>query len=360
MDFSLTEAQNDLSRLTRDLLTSSATTSAVDRNSFDRPLWQAMVRAGLLDAALPAPVGGGFGLLEQCSILIEIGRAVAAVPYLSSVAVAASAVAQFGDSAQVQRWVGAVADGSMVIAPALATEDDRFVAEKKAAGWCLRGSRSVVPSGSFADAFLVEATTEDGSMLVVVDHDIDGVRVSAQHVVDGTDAALLEMEDVTVDHTAVIGTPGDGGAQWAHRRATIATCAYQLGVVEQALELTSDYACTRKQFDKPIGSFQAVRQRLADAYIDVEAIRMTLWQAAWRESEELSADAEIAAAKFWAAEAGHRLAHTVVHVHASIGIFLDYPVHRYFVAAKRAEFALGGATSQLRTLGRMLAQPTSS
>ncbi|MGS2808556.1 acyl-CoA dehydrogenase family protein [Nocardia sp. MW-W600-9] len=152
----------------------------------------------------------------------------------------------------------------------------------------------------------------------------------------------------------MIGAPGGCTVAWAHRRATIATCAYQLGVVERGLELTGEYALTRKQFDKPIGAFQAVRQRLADAYLDVEGVRLTLWQAAWRESEGLPADAEVATAKFWAAEAGHRVAHTMVHIHASIGIFLDYPVHRYFVAAKRAEFLYGGATEQLRALAQAL------
>lgn len=119
--------------------------------------------------------------------------------------------------------------------------------------------------------------------------------------------------------------------------------------------MTADYARTREQFGKQIGSFQAVRQRLADAYIDVEAVRLTVLEAAWRESEGLDAVAEIATAKFWAAEAGHRVAHTTVHVHGGVGIDTDHPTHRYFVAAKRAEFALGGATAHLRALGATLA-----
>jgi alkylation response protein AidB-like acyl-CoA dehydrogenase len=101
-----------------------------------------------------------------------------------------------------------------------------------------------------------------------------------------------------------------------------------------------------------------VRQRLADGYLDVEAVRLSLWQAAWREAEGLPADAELATAAFWAAEAGHRLAHTAVHIHGGVGIDLDAPTHRYFTAAKRGEFALGGATAALRALGaRLAAEP---
>ena len=125
-------------------------------------------------------------------------------------------------------------------------------------------------------------------------------------------------------------------------------------MTERALELTAEYAKTREQFGRPIGAFQAVAQRLADAYIDVEAIRLTLWQAAWRLEAGLPAEAEIATAKFWAAEGGHRVAHTAVHVHGGVGIDVSHPIHRYFAAAKRHEFALGGATAQLLRLGDVL------
>ena len=96
-------------------------------------------------------------------------------------------------------------------------------------------------------------------------------------------------------------------------------------------------------------------QRLADGYIDVEAVRLTMWQAAWQLSAGLPSDTAIGTAKFWAADAGHRVAHTAVHVHGGVGIDMDYPLHRYFTAATRAEFALGGATSQLRRIGAALA-----
>lgn len=141
---------------------------------------------------------------------------------------------------------------------------------------------------------------------------------------------------------------------WLITRYTLGLCALQLGVTERALELTAEYARTRVQFDRPIGSFQAVAQRLADAYIDVAAIRLTLWQAAWRLSEGLDASEEVATAKFWAADAGHRVAHTAVHVHGGTGIDMSHEVHKYFTAAKRNEFELGGATVQLLKLSAVL------
>ncbi|MFE6864018.1 acyl-CoA dehydrogenase family protein [Nocardia sp. NPDC057668] len=366
MDFELTEAQQDLSGLTRDLV--SAWTAAhphPDTTGFDPALWRAFATAGILDAALPEPMGGGFGVLEQCAVLTEIGRAAAPVPYAASVSVCAAALARFGAPAQVARWAAPALRGETTLSPVLSGEYPMVTATRDGAGWQLSGARGVVPGGAHAAAFLVEAHTPDGPLLAMVDRGTAGVTVRRQRVVDAEDAALLEFDRAVVPSVAVVGpepagssdgTAGMGTpAAWARRRSTLATCAHQLGVLERALAMTAEFAVLREQFGKPIGSFQAVRQRLADALIDVDAVRLSLWQAAWRESQGLPADSELAVAAFWAAEAGHRVAHTAVHIHAGSGIYLDLPLQRYFLAAKRNEFASGNATSHLRVLGDRLA-----
>ena len=121
------------------------------------------------------------------------------------------------------------------------------------------------------------------------------------------------------------------------------------------MRLTAEYTKTREQFDRPIATFQAVGQRAADAYIDAEAIRLTAWQAAWRLAAGLPAAAEVAVAKFWAAEGGQRVVHAAQHLHGGIGVDRDYPLHRYFLWAKQLELTLGGATAQLLRLGALLA-----
>ena len=140
------------------------------------------------------------------------------------------------------------------------------------------------------------------------------------------------------------------------------------GVLAAALDATARYAREREQFGRPIGSFQAVAQRLADGYIDVSALSLTTTQASWllaqsdagssSDSETTgSADvsAAIATAKFWAAESGHRVAHTAVHVHGGVGLDTSHPTHRYFLRAKQNEFTLGSANTALRRLGDALA-----
>jgi 3-oxocholest-4-en-26-oyl-CoA dehydrogenase beta subunit len=188
-----------------------------------------------------------------------------------------------------------------------------------------------------------------------------GVTIQPQELTDGTDAGRLVLDATVLDDSRVLGRPGRDGdvAGWLVARGTVGQCAVQAGVVARALELTAEYARHREQFGRPIGSFQAVAQRLADAYTDVEAVWLTMWQAAWLLATRPYDDAEVAAAvataKFWAADAGHRVAHTAVHVHGGMGIDITYPVQRYFTAAKRAEFTLGGATEQLRRLGDLIA-----
>jgi alkylation response protein AidB-like acyl-CoA dehydrogenase len=361
MDFKLTEAQHDLADLTRRIVTDKVTPESLGAHGdggFDRALWTELAKAGVLDAALPNSVGGGgFGLLEQCSVLIELGRAVAPVPYLPTITMAAAALAEFGRGEQIERWVVPAVRGELVLAAALPDAGDppAFTAEPAGSGWRLSGERTAVPSGAFADGFLVPASTPDGVAVFLVAADAAGVTVSGQRVVDHADAALLELADVPAGEADLLGDPGGVVDEWLRLRGTVGVCATQLGAVEQALRSTAEYANQRKQFDHVIGAFQAVRQRLADAFTDVEAVRLTLWQAAWRLTEGLPAADEVATAKFWAAEAGHRVAHAAVHIHGGVGIDTDYPLHRYFVAAKRNEFTFGGATAQLRALGASLA-----
>jgi acyl-CoA dehydrogenase len=365
MDFTLTETQQELAGLTRQIVTDQVTPErwkAVEQSGahLDRDLYAALATAGVLGAAAAEAIGGGgLDLLEQCSILVELGRVIAPVPYLTSVVVSANAIGYFGTDSQRERWARPAVAGELVLSAALTEElvDDAEVpvtrATRSGAVWTLSGSKAVVPSGTVADAFLVPASTDDGPAIFIVPSGSDGLTVTREIYVDGDEVASVSLDGVTVAEADRFGSADV--VHWMVARATIGECAVQLGVLERALELTVEYAREREQFGRAIGSFQAVAQRLADAYVDVEAVRLTLWEAAWRTAQPLPATAEIATAKFWAAEAGHRVAHTAVHVHGGTGIDMDAPTQRYFTAAKRSEFLLGHATEQLRRLGAELA-----
>ncbi|ODQ95016.1 acyl-CoA dehydrogenase family protein [Mycolicibacterium holsaticum] len=362
MDFKTTEASDDLGGLVRTIVDSVCTPEhqreldGLDER-FDRDLWAKLIEADVLSAAAPETVGGGgFGVLEQVAVLTALGRQMAAVPYLESVVLGAGALAAFGSEGLRQQWAAPAVNGQKILTVALDGEmgDGPVRAQSSGSGrYRLTGSRTQVPYGPVADAFLVPAETDSGTKLFVVASDDAGVTVESLDTTGHGSIGHLQLQGVEIDSERAVG--GDEVPAWVTTRATLGRSAFQLGVVERALELTAGYAREREQFDRPIGSFQAVSARLADGYIDVKALRLTLTQAAWRLAENIPAEVEVNTAAFWAAEAGHRVAHTAVHVHGGVGIDTDHPVHRYFLAAKQVEFAVGSATGQLLRIGRELA-----
>lgn len=361
MDFTRTEAARDLSGLVRTIVDAVCTPEhqrmldGLDQR-FDEGLWEKLIQADILNAAAPESVGGGgFGVLEQTAILTALGRQLAAVPYLESVVLSAGALARFGTEDLRRDWAAPAVAGLQVLTVALDGECGQGPVEatESDGGFRLTGTRTQVPFGPVADAFLVPAETGSGPTIFLISSADDGVSVIPLETTGENSAGELELAGVRIPADRVVG--GADVLSWLTTRRAVGLTAYQLGVLERALELTAEYARTREQFDRPIGSFQAVAQRLADGYIDIQGLRLTCTQAAWRLSEDLPADTEVATAAFWAAEAGHRVAHTAVHVHGGVGIDIDHPVHRYFITAKQTEFALGGATAQLRVIGRDLA-----
>ncbi|MFJ9363182.1 acyl-CoA dehydrogenase family protein [Nocardia sp. NPDC101769] len=370
MDFTLTEAQQDLARLTAEVtgkLVTADRLRELDRNTdasgnptvrFDESLWNSLAETGVLAAALPETVGGSdFGVLEQTAILREIGKSVAPVPYLWSIVLGAGALAQFGSTAQ-RELAAQAARGEVILTAALSEERNWELASPVTTamagdGWQLTGLKTTVPFARQAARILVSASVDGSPAVFLVDPSHASVRVADQIVTDRSPEAEVEFAGTPAE---LVGTV-DQGAEiltWLLERAWLGLAATQLGVVEKGLELVADYAREREQFNRKIGSFQAVAQRLADAYIDVQGVRLAVQQAAWRLAEGLPAAAEVHTAKFWAAEAGHRVAHTVVHVHGGVGIDRDHIVNQYFTAAKHNEFALGGATDHLRALGSLL------
>jgi 3-oxocholest-4-en-26-oyl-CoA dehydrogenase beta subunit len=370
VDFSLSEEQEATRDLARQILSDRVTHERLKEieaggEGFDRDTWAELAKAGLLGIALPEDVGGsGLGFVALCRLLEEVGRTVAPVPVLPTVVLGALPIAQFGTDAQRQRYLPGVVAGDTVLTAALVeTGTDALhpttTARPDGDGWRVDGVKTLVPAGLVADRILVPAAAgDDGTIVVlIVDPSASGVTRERQDTTSGIPQARLELDGVHVDAGDVLGDAELGAAivDWIVERANAAMCSIATGVCEQALKMTAEYTKTREQFDRPIATFQAVGQRAADAYIDTEAVRLTALQAAWRLEEGLPAAAEVAVAKFWAADGGQRVVHAAQHLHGGIGVDRDYPLHRYFLWAKELELTLGGATPQLLKLGGILA-----
>ncbi|MDN5895747.1 MAG: acyl-CoA/acyl-ACP dehydrogenase [Nocardioides sp.] len=367
MDFEFTHEQDEAADLAARILADKATPArmrlveqAGDR--FDRDLWASLGSAGLLSLVVPEEYdGAGLGLIELARVIVEVGRRVAPVP-LAVHGPAASVLAEYGNDEQKEAWLRGAATGDVVLAPAVSEDLAHLprrpstTAEPTGDGFTLRGTKTIVRAGTVADLLLVTASAPDGVGIFLVQPDDAGVTVTAARTSDGDEVARLELTDVLLSGDRLLGGVDGVGALRLGQLLTVCAAAEQVGVVRGAVALTADYAKTREQFGRPIGTFQAVSQRLADGYIDALLDELTLWQAVWRLSEGLPAEVEVATAKLWAADAGHRVAHTTVHVHGGVGIDLDGEAHRYFTAAKRFEFAFGGATEQALAIGRALAR----
>jgi alkylation response protein AidB-like acyl-CoA dehydrogenase len=370
MDFSLTQEQTDVAALARQILTDGATPERMkaleggDGPRFDRSLWADLAEAGLLGVAVPEAYGGtGLGFLEVSLVVQEVGRRTAPVPFLESAVLAALPIAVFATEDLKQATLPALLSGELIGTAAL-TEDEADPlapttrAHRRGDGWVLRGRKPCVPAGQVAHCMLTPATTDDGGVGVfLVDLGEAGVRRTALLATSGEPDASIELHDVAVPAAARLAPDHDGRTlvTWMLEHGNAALAMLALGACEEALRLTADYTKERKQFDQPIAMFQAVVHREADAYIDTEAIRLTAWQAVSRLAAGLPAAAEVALAKFWAAEGGSRVVHAAQHLHGGVGVDRDYPLHRYFLYARHLELTLGGPTRQLLTIGKILA-----
>lgn len=336
---------------------------AVERTEggFDATLWKALGDSGLLGLSLPESAGGaGMGMLGLTTILQQQGRRVAPVPVWSVVAGAALPLAQFGSPDQVERYVAGIVEGSLVLTGAFDShpgESAALTAIRKGDDLVVSGEIPSVPWAPDAAGVLVPVLCDDESVAVVVaSANAAGVTVTPVSVTgQGADAAV-RFEDVVIAAADVL--PGDGAeiAAWTRRRLRLAIAALQLGVCEESLRMTAAYTSERMQFGRPLSTNQAVAVRAADAYIDTEAIRLTMRRAAWLidNGREDEADAAVLVAKWWAARGGIRVGLTAQHLHGGIGADIDYPIHRYFLWGRQLSFTLGGADASAAALGDLL------
>jgi alkylation response protein AidB-like acyl-CoA dehydrogenase len=366
MDFAYSDEQQAAIELARQILTDHCTPQRLralelsGKPRFDAGLWSKLASAGLLAAGVPEAQGGaGLGFLTVAGIVEQVGRTAAPVPLLETAVLGALPIAEFGSASQKEAWLPRAAQGEAILTAALvephrepAQPDTRAI--RDGAGFRLTGRKHCVPAGPIADLILVPAMLDGAVAVFLVEARAAGVKQTPLATTSQQPESLLELDGAPGE---LLGSAATGReiVDWIELRATAALCALATGVCAEALRLTGEYAKTRKQFDQPIATFQAVAQRAADAFIDTEGVRLTALQAAWRIDASLPAAAAVAAAKYWAAQGGSRVVRAAQHLHGGAGVDREYPLHRFYVYARQLELTLGGATHQLRRLGRLIA-----
>lgn len=356
MDFALTEELQAVADLVDRVLREHGDPARLRdleaSDPFDAAAWRALAETGLLGVAVPEAHGGaGLGWLAAHLLCEAAGRHVAHVP-LGGTVTAAVALARAGDPTGV---LPRVLTGDAVVSLALQDvgaplESPATVARVEDGDLRLHGRKVVVPWANRAQHLLVSATPDGGGEPFVAVVDATEVQVSPQRL-----SSDVPHGAVTLAGARATRLGGAGTLRWVLDRAVAALASEQSGMLDAAVRLAAAHTSEREQFGRPIATFQAVSQRVASAFVDSECARLTALQAAWRLHEGLPATDEVAVAKWWAAEAGHRVLHAVQHVHGGVGVDREYPLHRYLLRTKQLEFALGSAADQLGRLGAALA-----
>jgi len=371
MDFSLTEEQLAVSEAATGLfagLVDAARVAAVEATEerLDRELWRALADADLLGLAVPEESGGaGYGLSELCLLLEAQGNAVAPVPLWATLVLGALPVAHFGSDAQRARWLPGVVAGEVLLSAALSgsatspTGSPSILAAPHGEGWRLEGTELAVPQAHVADAVVVPARTPDGDVLLaLLDPRAPGASLERAVTTNREIHPHLHLSGVAVGEEDIVVEPATGRAalDFLLVAASVALCALQVGVCETALHTTASYLSERQQFGRPLSTFQGTMLRAADAAIDIEAMRVTWQNAAWRFDTGRDAAQAARVAKWQASQRGQQVVHATQHLHGGIGADVSYPVHRYFLWGKQIELLLGGPSLQLARLGAEIAE----
>jgi 3-oxocholest-4-en-26-oyl-CoA dehydrogenase beta subunit len=322
--------------------------------------WEALASSGLLGLSMPGDAGGSdCGLADFCLVMLHAGRQLATEPLWATVCAVGMPWARYGGEAADKLLKGVVAGGVRAGAALLEGPTGRWQAPTTTVtptngGWRVDGIKTYaeVPDGL---SHLVVSAVEPGGgcCLVLVDPADSGLTFELVEMTDGRQAATVQLDDVR----AML-SPLGGHANlldWVTTRITLAICAYHAGVARSAVELTASYVQTREQFGRPLGAFQAVAMRAADAYMDADAMWATTWAAAEAvDTDEPRAGVDVAVANAFGRAAGARVLAAAQHLHGGVGVDVTYPLHRYFLASKRAQLAFGSAATHLDTLGEAL------
>ncbi|MCP3819308.1 acyl-CoA dehydrogenase family protein [Streptomyces sp. A3M-1-3] len=372
MDFTFTEEQQAaveaakavFSGVRPDSVPSPALTPGAVADDFDRALWARLAGSDLLSLVLgPEHGGAGLDTTALCLVLRESAKVLARVPLLEHCAVA-MAVQASGGAELAAELLPRAGRGELVLTAAANGRTGHDPAElavtarRDGAGWVLDGVQTGVPWAQSADLIAVPAHTGEGrAVLALVPRDGEGLSLADQVSTSGERFAELGLDSVRIEGRHLIDTEG----AWERLRNLLATgtCALALGLGEAVLRMTGDYTSKREQFGFPVATFQAVAVQAADRYIDLRAMEVTLWQAAWRLDSgaggPLPAAGDVAVAKIWASDGVRRVVQTAQHLHGGFGADTDYPLHRYHAWAKQLELSLGPAAAHEEALGDLLA-----
>lgn len=351
MDFDLTEEQQLLRDVTRDVLSRRDAVRTEGDPGWSREVWGQLAEVGILGLGFDPTEAGQ---IEVMAVLTEIGRRLAPEPVAQAAIIPGGLIAELGSDRQ-KDTLDAVAAGETLLAFAHAEPGARLGsagpatrADQNGDGWTLTGRKNPVLAGDTADTVVASAALPGGGVGLFL---VDGAKVGRQpyRTFDGRRGAQLDFDSTPAEPL------GDGGDAAEHVARTIiryqsALCAEAVGAMEEALRLTTEYLTSRKQFGVPLSKFQTLTQRAADMYVSLELARSMNFYAAMSIADGRFDPVIAARAKFQIGRSGRHIAQEAIQLHGGIGMTAEYPVGHYAARLTAIDNTFGTTDDQLRTL----------
>jgi len=365
MDLVLSEEQEMLKTMARDFLADKFPKTVVkeieeSELGYSPELWKEMAGLGWMGLALPEKYGGSdMSFLDLGLLLEEMGRACLPGPYFSTVVLGGLPILDIGSEEQKDEYLPRIASGEAIFTLALTEPSASYdadgietKAEAEGANYTINGTKLFVADAHIADYMLVAARTdakakaEEGITIFIVEGKSAGISHKVLKTIANDKLCEVVFKGVKVPRKNILGELNKGWPEVKRiiQRAAVAKCCEMVGCIQQALDMTIDYAKERKQYDRPIGSFQVIQHYCADMATDVDGTRLSTYQAAWRLSQGLPCAREVAIAKAWAGEACQRVMALAHQIHGAIGVTIDHDLQYYTRRAKAAEVSFGDAS----------------
>ncbi len=370
MDFDLSKAQKLLQESARTLLARECSTEKVRElmagaTAHHEALWRELADQGWTGLMIPEAYGGlGLGLVDMAVIAEEMGRACLPGAFLSTLW-ASALINEAGNDEQKRRFLEPIAAGEMKATVALLEESAdweaesvQLSAEKNGDGYRLNGRKEMVTDAEVADLIVCVARADDGVVLLAVDSKAAGLTISPAQAIDDTRKLYrLDFSDVQVSGANLLAAKGRALAAFdrATAIATVAISADMLGGMQWTLDTTVEYAKTRQQFGKAIGSYQAVQHQCADMLLMTESSRSAVYYAAWTVQENDSqARHAVSIAKAYCSDAAREVGNRGIQVHGGIGFTWEHDLHLYYKRAKASEIMFGDGNYHREQLAKLV------
>jgi alkylation response protein AidB-like acyl-CoA dehydrogenase len=375
MDLGLSEEQEMLKTSARDFLQKECPKTLVKQldesdEGYSPELWRKMAGLGWLGLMFPEEYdGSGGSFLDLTVLLEEMGYNILPGPFFSTVVLGGLTILAAGNEEQKKDLLPRIAGGKTILTLALTeprvgydAASIRTTATADNGEYVINGTKLFVPDANVADLLLCVARTEeaenpeDGVTLLLVDAKSPGIKCTLLKTLAFDKQCEVIFDNVRVPGENILGEPNQGWpvVQDVLQKATVAKCAEMVGGAQAALDMAVAYAKERVQFNRPIGSFQAIQHYCANMVSDVDGSRFVTYKAAWKVSEGLPATMDVAVAKAWTSEAYRRVTLLAHQIFGAIGFTMDHDLHRYYRRAKAGEMMFGDGAFQRAIVAREL------